>query len=73
MMTKFEFHISGSSFAHKGEPRNRYSYHENPADRYDANNDQFSSLPRDHRFLSWKRDLRPPVPKRTAIDGTKYK
>ena len=44
-------------------PRNhtagqRYSYHENPAHRYE--HDQFSSLPRDHRILSWKRDLRPP-------------
>lgn len=47
---------------HRGSlPRNqgqRYSYHENPAHRYE--HDHFSSLPRDHRFLSWKRDLRPP-------------
>ena len=47
---------------HRGSlPRNqgqRYSYHENPAHRYEL--DHFSSLPRDHRFLSWKRDLRPP-------------
>ena len=48
---------------HRGSlPRNqgqRYSYHENPAHRYEHD---FSSLPRDHRFLSWKRDLRPGGP-----------
>ena len=56
-------------------PRNhtagqRYSYHENPAHRYDQL-DQFSSLPRDHRFLSWKRDLRPPPPGGASSTGTR--
>ena len=44
----------------------RYSYHENPANRYEPD---FSSLPRDHRFLSWKRDLRPPPARRADIEG----
>ena len=46
---------------------NRYSYHENPAHRYDGHD--FSSLPRDHRFLSWKRDLRPPPAIRSDMGG----
>ncbi len=45
---------------------NRYSYHENPAHRYEHD---FSSLPRDHRFMSWKRDLRPPPARRADIEG----
>ena len=55
----------------------RFSYHENPANRFEHD---FSSLPRDHRFLSWRqRDfgggggpvqtLRPPPARRADIEG----
>ena len=58
----------GSVGGGHGGQGNRYSYHENPANRYDGHGD-FSSLPRDHRFLSWKRDLRPPPARRADIEG----
>ena len=52
----------------------RFSYHENPANRFEHD---FSSLPRDHRFLSWRRDFgphsstssRPPPARRADIEG----
>ena len=47
----------------------RFSYHENPANRFEHD---FSSLPRDHRFLSWRRDFvhsRPQPARRADLEG----
>lgn len=59
--------VGPHALQHGSSTRGRYSYHENPVHRYEQD---FSSLPRDHRILSWKRDMRAAAGPRLAEEAS---